>query len=540
MRIYRDIKLSEIFYYLFWIIMIYAKGIGLYEGLIEYKICLTLALFCVGLKFLLTSYRLMDLFWIVPAGVLGVWIYLHSHDQSAFLLIAMMIGMKDIKLSRIFKISLAMWAGCFIFSVFRTFCGGYAGVTLVHEKFGLGPIVRWSLGFTHPNVLHITYVVIAALILYCWNLQVRKSQWGISLLLLVGNCYVFLYSLSTTGFLLMTLMLVSNLYLTTRKKLGSIEKILLQCILPFCIIFSLFIPVIVNVDGKFFSLVNGVLNNRYLATRLYLTEIGISLWGQEIPSLYNFALDCSYTEAILSYGLVAFICIMIGYMLTIHKMIKTDRKTELAIMLSLLIAGISEPFLFNASYKNIIILFVGECLYSLGRSSGRITDKYNLRKVIRFAPKFDKKIRIEYNNMKEMRSLMSVYWKKIRVYLYVTGAVGMVCSGIIMALFAHRPDSIFIDVGSTDCGRREECYLNVENLPEGFNSEIYNYPGSEGAMYEFSGMTTRVEYIRKIVSAGIWGFLGTVTMGMILLTIYTFHKSGNRLEISLKFDVMGK
>ena len=344
MRIYREFKISEIFYYLFWLIMIYAKGTGLYEGLREYNICLVLALFCLGIKLLLTSYRVKDLLWAIPAGMLSIWIYLHSHDQSALLLAAMAIGMKDLKLSRIFKTGLVMWSGCFIFSVFRTFSGGYTGPILVHEKLGLGPVIRWSLGFTHPNVLHITYVVIAALLLYCWNLKPGRKQWKISLILMAGNCYVFLYSISSTGFLLMTLLLFFNLYLTNRERVSLAERFLLQCILPFCLFFSLVLPVAVREEGWFFTLVNKALNNRYLATRIYLTEMGLSLFGEDIPNLSGFSVDCSYTEALLSYGMIAFVGIMAGYMLTIHHMIRNREWSELAIILSLLAAGVSEPF----------------------------------------------------------------------------------------------------------------------------------------------------------------------------------------------------
>ena len=76
--------------------------------------------------------------------------------------------------------------------------------------------------------------------------------------------------------------------------------------------------------------------------------MGISLFGEDIPNLFGFAVDCSYTEALLSYGLIAFVGIMAGYMLTIHDKIRNGRWQELAILLALLVAGVSEPFLFNA------------------------------------------------------------------------------------------------------------------------------------------------------------------------------------------------
>lgn len=533
MRVYREMKISEIFYCLFWVIMIYAKGTGLYEGLREYNICLVLALCCLTIKLLLTRYRIADLLWVVPAGVLSIWIYLHSHDQSALLLAALAIGIKDVKLSRVLKIGLVMWSACFVFSVFRTFSGGYTGPVLVHEKFGLGPIIRWSLGFTHPNVLHITFVVIAALILYCWNLKPGRKQWKISLILMVGNCYVFLYSISSTGFLLMTLLLFFNLYLANRKKVSRLEKLLLQCVLPFCIFFSLVLPVVVPEEGCFFTLVNKALNNRYLASRIYLTEMGLSLFGEELPHLYGFAVDCSYTEAILSYGLVAFIGIMTGYMLTIHDKVRNGRWHELAILLSLLAAGVSEPFLFNASFKNIIILFVGEYLYThVCTAESKRKDIWD--REIRLASGFDRSILLERNDLSNLQTFLGNIWIKYRMLMYGIGILGAAGCVVAALLFAGRPDSIFIGVGSTDCGEREERYLDMQNLPEDFNSEVYEYPGPDGAMYEFSGTITMVEYLRKIVSAGVWGMLGTVVLELLLLFLYTLCRSGDRLDIKCR------
>lgn len=533
MRVYREWRISEIFYYLFWLIMIYAKGTGLYEGLREYNICLVLALFCLGVKLLLTSYRVTDLFWVIPTGILSIWIYMHSHDQSALLLAAMAIGVKNVKLSRIFKIGLFMWAGCFIFSVFRTFSGGYTGPILVHEKLGLGPVIRWSLGFTHPNVLHITYVVIAALILYCWNLKPGRNQWKISLVLMAGNCYVFLYSISSTGFLLMTLLLFFNIYLMNRRNVSWVEQGLLQCILPFCIYFSLVLPVVVREEGWFFTLVNKALNNRYLATRIYLTEMGLSLFGERLPHLYGFAVDCSYTEAILSYGLIAFSSIMAGYLLTIHNKIKKRNWSELAIILSLLVAGVSEPFLFNASFKNIIILFVGEYFYtSISIAKAPRNGIWN--KTLRMASGFDWIIQLEQNDMGNLKAFMTDRWIKYRRLLYGIGICGALGCIIVALIFSERPNSIFIGVGSTDCGEREEKYLDMQNLPDDFNSKVYEYPGPDGAMYEFSGTITIVEYVRKTVSAGVWGVLGIVGGEIVVLFVYSWYKSGSKCRICCK------
>ena len=74
----------------------------------------------------------------------------------------------------------------------------------------------------------------------------------------------------------------------------------------------------------------------------------------------------------------------------------------------------------------------------------------------------------------------------------------------------------------------------MQNLPEDFNSEVYEYPGPDGAMYEFSGTITMVEYVRKIVSAGVWGMLGTVVLELLLFFLYTLCRSGDRLDIKCR------
>lgn len=64
----------------------------------------------------------------------------------------------------------------------------------------------------------------------------------------------------------------------------------------------------------------------------------------------------------MTYGAVVFVLLMIAYFFTIRNLIKENRRKELAITLGFLIAGISEPFLFNTSFKNVSLIFVGSYL----------------------------------------------------------------------------------------------------------------------------------------------------------------------------------
>lgn len=525
-----QLHIGEIFYYLFWITMIYAKGTGLYEGMRVYNICLVLAMGFLAVKLLLTRYSLTDLMWMVPVTLLGLWVYLHSKDQSALILAAMVIGLKNVSLPRVFGTGLAMWGGCFVFLSLRALTGGYAGPFLVHEKLGLGPILRWSLGYTHPNVLQITYVVISAFILYLWNLKPGRKQWKISLLLMAGNLYVFLYSVSFTGFLLMLVLLFFNLYLSNRRRVSRIEYFLLQCVFPFSVLFSLAGPMILDKNGPVFQFFTKLLNTRYSATRIYLEELGVTLFGRDVPKLHGFAIDCSYTEAILSYGCILFALIVIGYLYTIKRLIDQKRWSELAIILSLLVAGISEPFLFNTSFKNITMLLVGNCVFDW---SARLAERKKgtlLGKEIALLSGWNRSFIIPDGRLEKLvckvKEKLYAGRKKFRGIIL---AAGIVCMSVT-AVFVQNPDSIFIGIGSTDCGEQEVKYLDMQNLPEDFNSVVYEYPGPDGGMYEFEGNIITLEYVRKIVSAGVWGSIFMSGICIILAVAVSMEKENRELK----------
>lgn len=529
---YLNIDIGEVCYYLFWMIMLIAKGTGLYEGMIQYNICLVLAMLCLCGKLLLTRYQMTDLCWMVLLALYGLWIYFHSGDQSAFILIAVMIGLKNIKLSRVFQIGAAVWGICFCYMILRTFGGGNPGPILAHEKLGLGPILRWSLGYTHPNVLHVTYVVLAAFLLYLWNWKPSRSQWGIMLWLMAGNVYVFLYSVSFTGFLLMTLLLAFNLRLCGRRRIVKMERILLQCVFPACILFSVVGPMVLDGEGKMFQFLTNALNNRYSASKIYFRELGISLWGIRVPHLHGFAIDCSYVEALLSYGCIFFLLIVAGYLFTINYLIKKEWWSELAIMLALLVAGVSEPFLFNTSFKNITVLFVGEYLFI---ESAKLADKKDgsfWNRECAFLSGWNQSYQMPVGGLRRAAErLRESFASRKKAVVCVAAAACLVC-GALGAKLSWQPDSIFVGIASTDCADQEEKYLDAWNLPGNFNSAIYEYVSPEDPLYEFGGNMLTVEYVRKIISAGVWGAAGIVIVYLAAMTVLDWKRAGKRKHLS--------
>ena len=501
------ISVSELFYYLFWAIMLLAKGTGMYEGQSAYKLCLLLGAFFIVLKLIFTDYSILELIICLIMVGFGGYIYFHSEDISAIILVAVVIGMKNISVERLFKIGGGIWTICFIYMVVGTFFGVHTGPIMIHEKLGLGPLVRWSLGYTHPNVLHITYVILESFILYLWYGKKKKCA-VLTILLMIGNIYVFLYSLSFTGFLLATGMLIINWYFTARNKISICEKGIISSILPFILLFSLVGPFIIQ--GKLYDIINNILNSRYHAIKIYISELGIRLFGTRVASETSYALDNSYANALLSYGIIFFAILMLIYETMIIVYIKEERRRELVIILSLLIAGISEPFLFNTSFKNLTLVFLGGFIFEF-------LQKYcPNKKIIKIMSNLDIQIRFKLTAVNKvieyMKKIVINYKKKIVSAAMLIGLISM----CMFVTIYKCPDSIYIKADSTDCGEMEVKFLNLEHLPDNFNSMILDYVDEDTPMYEFKGNTVTMEAVRGFVSSGLWGTLA----GGFIFTIF--------------------
>ena len=69
-----SIRIDEVCYYLFWMIMLFAKGIGLYEGMQLYNICLILAFIFLGIKLVLTEYKVVDILSVSYTHLKYIWV----------------------------------------------------------------------------------------------------------------------------------------------------------------------------------------------------------------------------------------------------------------------------------------------------------------------------------------------------------------------------------------------------------------------------------------------------------------------------------
>lgn len=525
---YEKVRLDEILFYMFFGILFAAKGVGMSWGEKPFMLCMTAALICFVGKMLLTRYSFRE--WVVMLCLvgLGLVIWNRSGEQAALFAFLVIIGMKNVPVKRLMRVCFAVWSAAFFFSAIFGILHLHDGVVVVHQKLGLGPVIRWSWGLTHPNVLHVSYFIWVMLFIYVCDLR-GKHLWKASAVLFLGNLFVFLYSISYTGILIVTGYLILNIYLDARKKLSTAERGLLQCILPICVVFPIAGPFLTH--GKVFDFFNKLLSTRFALVKMFFTDFKLSLFGTAARyenTTAHLTLDSSFAYMLMLYGIVAFMLFLAGYVFIIHRFIRRGQKKELAIVLAVCAAGITEQFLFNLSFKNLTFFFLGDLMFELLAPKKRENSVWCQERALISLNGY-----VGYQRNLTECFLTGVFkiWKQKKV-LAASFVVGTIAA-LVCTFGIQMPESVYVNRGLTEYrNKEEEGFLDLEEVPDDFNSMVIGYEGPDVGMYCFEGNIIRMELLRNIAGAAVlgmgivWGIGGAAE---IFLGLQDWKKQGGKV-----------
>lgn len=420
------IKLSEVLYLCYLSLMLFAKGIGLYDGQLFYKVFLLAAFACIAVKFCITEYTVRE--WLLILLLLG-WsavVYRVSGEKGILICAVTVAAMKQVSVKRIFTTGFMVWlaamGGRFLFSLI---CLDEVQ-TAVQTKNFFGALLRYFMGYPHPNVLHISYFVLTVFAVYCLK---ERFHWKHALLLMIGNGILFLYSYSFTGTITVTVYLVLSL-MVSRRQLPRPLYWLAEVVFPGCVLFSVLFPVALS--GKAYELADRFFNNRINFARYFLTMENMTLFGNNLADITTeiITMDNSFVFALVIYGVPVFTLICLGYLLTIHSYVQQKRNMELVMILCFLIAGITEPFLFNTSFKNLTLFFVGEQMCTLLDREGKQT--YPLLKG------WNREYVIPLRKLSEWRKSITMIWKQHEIQMLGISTGCAVLCGMIGAV-SYQP-----------------------------------------------------------------------------------------------------
>lgn len=498
-----EITLAEACYLGFFVLLSVTKGLGLYEGQKLFEM-LVIPAFLLGIvKILITPYTkrqwVMQVFFLL----LTVIVFYNSHERGILFLAFTVLGMKNMSVKKVFHVGLWVWSACsIVLSIFSFFRLEHT-VYRVHAKLGLGHIFRWSLGFSHPNILHITYLALCAFLLYELEDRYKFRHF---IFLMIGNLLVFLYSVSFTGFGIVTVLLVGGLYVQVRPKFCIIEKLLANLVLPICLVLSFVAPFYLYHPKYAYKVqkLNFILNTRIWLAEQFLRSEYRSLFGADISKVVksSMTMDNSYVWGYINYGLIPFTIIILGYFALLFCDTHKQKTRELVILVCFLAAGWTEPLLFNTSFKNVTLVFLGSFLF---------WQKEGAKEYCLF-PRMRRTIAVPGAALPDrLWTDVRGIWGACRVKVLVCCALGAVLGIVLCAVFYTVPTGYVVPRFYTDGLEETSVYVMGEDDPVYTGWKIMNYTDADTPMQLVQGDAVTLETVRYYVgNMLIGGFFGAV------------------------------
>ncbi len=495
--------IAEIIYLAYFAVMLGAKAIGLYEGQAAYNVCLVIGMLLFGLKLIMTRHSIIE--YAIMGGLLslGLLVYYSSEEKSLLIFLTMMLGMKWVSTGKVFKLGAIIWTAGFVGMYVLSVIGVIPEIAYTLDRNGWPPILRHSLGYPHPNSLHITFFLLCIFVIYAFKNLSKKYITAISIILMLGNCYVFMYSLSRNGFLITSIYLFFQMYFVWRNKRSKIENILISLVFPFSSLAMIVTPLVTS--GDLFEKLNLIFAGRFIFSRYYLTYEPLKLFGiVSIPvPLDSYVIDSSYVYLLFRLGIVAFILYFVAMILLIRQMLKNDMRFELAAVLALTVGGINETYLFSQSYKNLIFIFMGSLLYSSVAVLNNYLPAWITKESIGFKIG-SKEIKLNNHTDKGRRIIPINIWVFSAFLLLF---FGLLTSLVYFCAFP-KPNDIYLPAYEVTKGETDEVYLTEDEVKElrKQGDIVRGYVDEQTPLYRMHRKgTAKMEYVRYIFSYGLWG-----------------------------------
>lgn len=492
-----EVTLAEACYFGFFILLSITKGLGLYEGQKLFELLVFPALVLGIVKILITPYTKRQ--WVVQTVllVLTAVVFYNSHERGILFLAFTVLGMKNISVKKVFHVGLWVWSLCaVVLSIFSFFRLEHT-VYRVHAKMGLGHIFRWSLGFSHPNILHITYLALCAFIIY-----ELEEHYGFRhfICMMAGNVLVFLYSISYTGFGIVAVLLMGGLYVRLRPRFCIVEKVLANLVLPVCLALSFVAPFYLynNRWAYYVQKLNFILNTRIWLAEQFLRSEYRSLFGADISKVVksSMTMDNSYVWGYINYGLIAFGLIIAGYFGLLFYDTYKQRTRELVILICFLGAGWTEPLLFNTSFKNVTLIFLGGLLF-LSKDG---IEEYTI------FPRMQRLITVPFAGLPDrLWGGASNIWKKERGRIVGVAAAGAAAGLLACAILYTPPEGYVVQRFYTDGKEESSVYVESMDDPHYAGWRIMNYVGADTPMQLVQGRAVQLETVRYYVGSALIG-----------------------------------
>ena len=507
----KSVTISEVFFYLFFFAIFGVRSFGFYDGQKVFNVALALGATFFALKLLSTKHTLPEYLGITFFLTLGTLVYWKSGEKGILLCFTMMLGMKGVPLRRIMMLCAGvLGTGMFYLTFTSVFCLRSEMFFLTGGRFGMQTMIRHCLGYPQVSTLMTVFIVMMLLIIYLTDEYHPKQIKAASGLLLIALLYYYLYSAGFTGLIGGIFALVINSCFTQTKKWGRLERVIILAAYPLMLLISVGSPLVFklkSMSGSFPSV-----RDRLRLAYYYFQNNPPVLFGNRLrnPQHEAYSVDIAHFYLLIGCGIVTFAVIGILQEINIYYQLKRKRAGALTMSLTLLFCGMTEPFLYNLSFRNLTFLLIGAWWYEWMEIRFGTGRGYRLiRKKVFHLPCKEGSFLGTLKILKEKKSLCTMVGITIcAIFLYA------LMSGVPRYLYVPPQGySMFWEDGTLDSNidPDDALYLSkteVKEIKHQHDMVLYYY-GEHVPMFRYEGGVVLLEYIRRLISIGVFSMLGS-------------------------------
>ena len=240
-------------------------------------------------------------------------------------------------------------------------------------------LIRFSLGFTHPNFIGLLVLLIGVSLSV---LLMREHLWvciAVITMLTVGN-YSLSHSRSSIviSFVLVTLLLVFTF--VTNQRAQRIINVILVCAVVGCIGLSYYSMIFYDANSEVWQAMNGMLSGRLSLAHQYYSMYSITLFGRNYsaytPFITDFAgqpvdflVDNAYAHLLLRYGLIPTLLFLTAYLAVLIKLIRRSNRGNEVFLVLIVFAfyALVETYGFRIVSNYMLVALATQLLFSNSR-----------------------------------------------------------------------------------------------------------------------------------------------------------------------------
>lgn len=369
----KKVPVNTKLFYVAWTLLLISKtsGIGGADNLLVVILYFLSLLFLI-VKLVKTKYSSKEFFFMAIIVFISLIIFLFSGFYEFFIInILFVIAAKNININKLVKytffLRLFMFIGVVLLNILNIIPS--YDKFLFHGNVNTG-VVRYSLGFFHPNALSFQSFVLVSLFLFIYFKKARM----ISTICSIVFIFTIYFLAKGRTFLLVSSLEIIMMWITSFRlfdRKSARFLLFISALIPLACILLCFLY---TNDNYLMNLINNFLSGRIGLGNDFINHYGVSLFGTFTTNFYVDGvlkvLDPSYMVILLRCGIIGFL-IMYFLILVILILFYSEKKyIHLIVFMFFLIYGLSEEAPSFVAY-NVLILYFFEAFFKKQRE-GRI------------------------------------------------------------------------------------------------------------------------------------------------------------------------